>query len=190
MSEDIQKLIQARKNPVNGLQDLDKRLKGTRDGFIFYTTNFRKDFDAKMCMLGRLQQENEKLKADYGTKAQVERDLLLEENQQLKSKLELYENGVYYSSEIDKLEKENEKLKKELEEQEEYSANAINKQVSRGIDLINQQKEFVNWLENWYKITKEQHDELNEPVRKSFLQIQIDVIKEILSKYKEIIGDV
>lgn len=104
MTEDIQKLIQARKNPVNSLQDLDKRLIGTRDGFIFYTTNFRKDFDAKMYMLGRLEQENEELKK--------------------------------------------------------------------------QQKEFVNWLENKVKVAKINNQGCTYSVR-----------EEILSKYKEIIGD-
>ena len=36
----------------------------------------------------RLTEENQELKADYGTKAQVERDLLMEENQSLKKQLE------------------------------------------------------------------------------------------------------
>lgn len=35
-------------------------------------------------MVLELQEENKKLKAEYGTKAQVERDLLKEENQKLK----------------------------------------------------------------------------------------------------------
>ena len=34
--------------------------------------------------LKKLDQENQELKADYGTKAQVERDLLMEENQKYK----------------------------------------------------------------------------------------------------------
>ena len=70
LSEDTLKLIQMRRNPVNSLQDLDKKLIGTREGFIFYTTSFRKDFDTKMSMLGRLEQENKQLQ---------------QENQQLKS---------------------------------------------------------------------------------------------------------
>lgn len=63
ISEDTLKLIQIRRNPVNSLGDLNKRLIGTREGFIFYTTNFRKDFDTKMAMLGRLEQENTQLKS-------------------------------------------------------------------------------------------------------------------------------
>lgn len=41
---------------------------------------------------------------------------LQRENQELKSELELYENGVYYSSELDKKDKEIEELKKQQEE--------------------------------------------------------------------------
>ena len=44
-----------------------------------------------------LQQENEKLKADYGTKVQVERDLLKEENQSLKRQLNYLRSGEYYN---------------------------------------------------------------------------------------------
>ena len=35
-------------------------------------------------IFNELLEENQKLKADYGNKAQVERDLLLEENERLK----------------------------------------------------------------------------------------------------------
>ena len=38
------------------------------------------------------------------------------ENQELKLELELYKNGVYYSSELDKKDKEIEELKKQQEE--------------------------------------------------------------------------
>ncbi len=45
-----------------------------------------------------LQKENQELKADYGTKAQVERDLLMEENQELKKQqkefIEWLENEI------------------------------------------------------------------------------------------------
>lgn len=70
-----------------------------------------------------------------------------------------------------------------MEELEEQSASAINKQVSRGIDLINQQKEFIEWLEQ--NIENEEYCYLaqnpSERCRK-------DVFEEVLSKYKEIIG--
>ena len=43
-----------------------------------------------------------------------------QENQKLKLELELYENGVYYSSELDKKDKEIEELKKQQEEYIEW----------------------------------------------------------------------
>ena len=61
--EDTVKLIQMRRNPVNSLQDLNQKLIGTREGFIFYTSNFRNDFETKMYMLGHLEQENQQLKS-------------------------------------------------------------------------------------------------------------------------------
>ena len=45
---------------------------------------------------------------------------LISENQELKLELELYENGVYYSSELDKKDKEIEELKKQQEEYIEW----------------------------------------------------------------------
>lgn len=65
-----------------------------------------------------LQQENEKLKADYGTKVQVERDLLKEENKILK------ENAENNDKVVDKVNWENQLLKKE------------NKQLKDLIDTI------------------------------------------------------
>ena len=44
-------------------------------------------------LLNEIQKENEKLKAEYGTKVQVERDLLKEENQKLKAELQLYQGA-------------------------------------------------------------------------------------------------
>lgn len=43
--------------------------------------------------LKELDQENQELKADYGTKAQVERDLLMEENQKYK---EVIDKAIEY----------------------------------------------------------------------------------------------
>lgn len=56
------------------------------------------DFD-KFCIqhckdIEELLEENEKLKAEYGAKVQVERDLLKEENQKLKAELQLYQGAL------------------------------------------------------------------------------------------------
>ena len=57
-----------------------------------------------------LQQENEKLKADYGTQAQIERDMLQQENKILK------ENAENNDKVVDKVNWENQLLKKENEQ--------------------------------------------------------------------------
>ena len=44
---------------------------------------------------------------------------LEQENQELKSKLECYENGVYFSSKVDELERENERLKEQVKREVE-----------------------------------------------------------------------
>lgn len=80
----------------------------------------------------------------------------------------------FYKDLSEQLQQENQELKKQLKELEESSANAINKQVARGIELVNQQNEFIEWLE-------------------SMLVSELDVFTEVkicdvLSKYKEIIG--
>ena len=62
----------------------------TEDEIFNYMTNCegsmlgRSMYDAVFGKLHALITENEQLKADYGNKAQVERDLLEEENKQLK----------------------------------------------------------------------------------------------------------
>ena len=45
-------------------------------------------------LLNETQKENKKLKAEYGTKVQIERDLLKEENQKLKAELQLYKGTL------------------------------------------------------------------------------------------------
>lgn len=56
-----------------------------------------------ICLIMLSQKENKAL-LDYITNLQ-------QENHELKSKLECYENGVYFSSEVDRLQQENERLK-------------------------------------------------------------------------------
>lgn len=70
--------------------------------------------------------------------------------------------------------KENQELKKQLKELEEQSSNAINKQVARGIVLINQQKEFINYLKSMLENEKD--------------NFSVARVKDVLLKYKKIIG--
>ena len=61
-----------------------------------------------------LKEENQQLKADYGNKAQVERDLLLLENEQLKKELQKYKS--LYENEKD----HTDTLKRIIKEVKEY----------------------------------------------------------------------
>ena len=106
MNKDTLKLLQTRKNPINSMQDLHKRLIGTREGFIFYTTDFRKDFDTKIAMLGHLEQENQQLK-DRDLIIAAELTKLQDENKILK------ENAENNDKVVDKVNWENMLLKKE-----------------------------------------------------------------------------
>ena len=70
-------------------------------------TNHKKQLEFYKQLSEQLQQENEKLKADYGTKAQIERDMLQQENKILK------ENAENNDKVVDKVNWENMLLKKE-----------------------------------------------------------------------------
>lgn len=95
--------------------------------------------------------------------------MLLKENRILR------ENAENNDKVVDRVNWENQILKKQLKELEEQSANAINKQVARSVDLVNQQKEFIEWLK--------------EKSYQTHFQLQTALIYEkVLSKYKEIIG--
>ena len=79
-----------------------------------------------------------------------------------------------YTQQIEQLQKENQKLKKELEEYNRLSFKHLNDKCNK---LENQQKEFVEWLENEKNIY---------PYDISDYTYE-DIINTILSKYYEII---
>lgn len=99
--------------------------------------------------------------------------------------VELNKNNELLMSYNQALLKENQELKKQLQELEEQSVNAINKQVTKGIDLINREAEFMKWL-------KDSLDALEMCDREFILtnhKKEIKVYEDILGKYKEIIGE-
>jgi septal ring factor EnvC (AmiA/AmiB activator) len=67
-------------------------------------------------------------------------------------------------------------------------ANFIEDLDQENNQLKEQRQELRSWLEEWLKITEKQYDELKEPVRKSFLKVTIDTLKEVLSKLNELEG--
>lgn len=84
-----------------------------------------------------------------------------------------------------KIKKENKELKKQLEEITDYYCEASNikwKRAKRIIELKTQQKEFIKYLEDEIKACKAVSDLLFTSNK------EMKVYKEILQKYKEIIG--
>ena len=125
--------------------------------------------------LKKLDQENQELKADYGTKAQVERDLLMEENQELKKKLEELELIVTLSKKrnlISKFNKEYDEEDKKKNPDRNYAEIMPDAEevYRRYYAMKTQQKEFIEWLKENWKTTQD-----------------IWYIK-ILNKYRSIIG--
>ena len=62
MEEDYRLFQLVKRNPINNCVDLSKSMRGKRNGFVYFTENFRIDFENRMYELGRLEKENENLK--------------------------------------------------------------------------------------------------------------------------------
>ena len=118
-------------------------------------------------------------------------DLLIKENQSLKKENKiLRENAENNYKVVDKVNWENQSLKKQLEE--------INKMIEKcgfvNIEqvmlnycgLLTQQKEFMEYMNK--TIEELECDDVGDEEMKGYLIQRIDTFKEILSKYKEIIG--
>ena len=179
-----------------------------------------------------VKNELNQIELQYNALKQQQFNELLKENQELKSKLELYENGVYFSSEadrkdrqIDKLKKKYEnavadyektmfekeqlnslvnscqeeirQLKKQLEENKDKINWYENFEVNKTIDKLrlkhnNQQKEFIKYLEDKIKKIENNHEHMVVDMFGSYdlNELDLNILKEILQKYKSIIGDI
>ena len=137
---------------------------------------------------------------------------LLKENKLLTRQLSYIRSGEYYNqlkfernmledvvskgevSEIDKafidmthrnteLLEENQELKKQLEEKENIACNwkdSCLENAGKIEKLENQQKEFIEYLTSYIYLLSNKPDLIEEA--------EIDILEEILSKYKEILG--
>ena len=81
----------------------------------------------------------------------------------------LRENAEHNDKVVDKFNWENQLLKKENKQLKEEKRK-----------VINQQKEFIEWLTSYIELLNNKPDLIEES--------EIDLLKEILSKYKETIG--
>ena len=110
---------------------------------------------------------------------------LQQENQELKRNCNIgYENLNFYRE-------ENQSLKKQLEENKDKINWYENFEINKTIDELrikhnNQQKDFIEYMNK--TIEELECDDVDDEEMKGYLIQRIDTFKEILSKYKEIIG--
>ena len=99
-------------------------------------------------------------------------------------------DNKYHLSCIEKMQKENQQLKEQLEDMTlcRDIASGHRKEVQdRETILLNQQKEFIEWLENYIDALIQQKETVAEL---DITEVHILMtLEEVLSKYKEIIGD-
>lgn len=120
---------------------------------------------------------------------------LLKENQELKQKLDKYENPedmtlmMMWSTE--KVKDENKKLKKQLENKYEKVGTLTSELLyEENTKLINRQKEFIKYLEDEIKSYKNRDTYIVVDILGSYdlNDINLKLLEEILQKYKSIIG--
>lgn len=95
----------------------------------------------------------------------------------------LRENAEHNDKVVDKVNWENQKLKKENDEYKRLCFEHLNDKCNK---LENQQKEFIKYMNK--TIEELECDDVDDEELKGYLIQRIDIFKEILSKYKEIIG--
>ena len=123
-----------------------------------------------------LQQENKILKENAENNDKVV-DKINWENQLLKKK---YENAV---SDYETTMSELQELRKQLEEYKRLGFKHLNDKCNK---LENQQKEFIEYMNK--TIEELECDDFGDEEMKGYLIQRIDTFKEILSKFKKIIG--
>lgn len=115
------------------------------------------------------------------------------ENQELKKQLDKYENPEDMTLMMmwctEKVKDENKALKKQVEN---YKKLGFKHLVDKNNNLETQQKEFIKWLED--EISKQKNDIFanaltSEDIVLYIMKIKLQVLEEILQKYKSIIGN-
>lgn len=112
---------------------------------------------------------------------------LLQENQELKEKLDKYENPkdmtLFAMWCTEKVKDENKKLKKQLEEINNFIKKCgfvnIEQVALNYCGLLSQQKEFIKYLEDYINLFDK---------KDIYEEGSCDMLEEILQKYKSIIG--
>lgn len=95
------------------------------------------------------------------------------------------EKPTEMASQIIKLRKENQELEKQFEAAKEVAAMHLKNEIQ----FKAQQKEFIEWLERRLFLLRDEASELALGMcSTNYQDTKIEVYKEVLSKYKEIIG--
>ena len=116
-------------------------------------------------------------------KLQQENSRLKEELEELKHKHYLIQGGRgSCKTYLLHLQKENQELKEQLEEYKRLGFKHLNDKCNK---LENQQKEFIEYMNK--TIEELETDDVGDEELKGYLIQEIDIFKEILSKYKKII---
>ena len=151
-----------------------------RKDYLKYIENYTiydlaDEFNTQSFIITNIDEFN-KLLLYYHFKQNEEIEQLQQENQSLKKENKiLRENAEHNDKVVDKANWENQKLKNQLEEYKILGFEHLNDKCNK---LENQQKEFVEWLENEKNIYSYDISDY----------VYEDIINTILSKYNEIIG--
>ena len=131
-----------------------------------------------------VKNELNQIELQYNALKQQKFNELLKVNQELKQK---YVNAVAdYETTMSELQE----LKKQLEEKENIACNWKDSCLENAgkIEILeNQQKEFIEYMTK--TIEELECDDVDDEEIKGYLIQRIDTFKEILQKYKSIIGD-
>ena len=126
-----------------------------------------------------VKNELNQIELQYNALKQQKFNELLKENQELKQK---YLNAV---ADYETTMAEKNELKKQLEEYKRLGFKHLNDKCNK---LETQQKEFIEYMTK--TIEELECDDVDDEEMKGYLIQRIDTFKEILSKYKKIIGDI
>ena len=180
------------------VEDFKKKYEQLKDNPMY--KNFCSILDTKSQVLERTAKENQELKeqldylrsGEYLNQLRFERDMLqhVVDNNEVSKEDKEFIDMTHKNTEL--LLEENQELKKQYCERTDCSGRIKDsKQYDSLVQRVdNQQKEFIEWLENKIKYWEEQEQQwLNLGFMKFGGEANNKIIfKKILSKYKEIIG--
>ena len=185
----IEEVIKNETKLIKEIKSLEKQLKYLRSGEYYNQLRFENE------MLQQVVDTNGVPSEVYDYIDCTHRNTeLLKENQELKLELSGYRQAILGDKDMLGLKEENQELKKQLEEYKE--------QVNKGLyntclpyttgynkaikDKETQQKEFIEYMTK--TIEELECDDVGDEEMKGYLIQRIDTFKEILSKFKKIIG--